>query len=183
MLRSLHDLEKYTIVEIFRALRLHIDSSGPGAACLVTALGKMPANRGPRGAGAAISPPQNLFGDSAARDDAIYVRLHVSPHSTIALAARVTRAGKELVGEQCELTLLEEAPAEQSPYERLLTDTMAGDGALFAAKAPSKPPGPWSIRYWSEHPPAIVDAPGTWGPPEADQFIAAGGRCRNPEFG
>jgi glucose-6-phosphate 1-dehydrogenase len=32
-----------------------------------------------------------------------------------------------------------------------------------------------------EHPPVIVYAPGTWGPPEADRFIAADGRWRNPE--
>lgn len=168
-------------VETFCALRLHIDSwrwagvpwylrSGkclPTTACEVLVRLK--------------APPQNLFGDSAAREDANYVRLHLSPHSTIALAARVKRAGKEFVGEQRELSLLEEEPGEQSPYERLLTDAMAGDGALFAREDAIE--AAWAVvdPVLVEHPPVIVYAPGTWGPPEADHFIAADGRWRNPK--
>jgi glucose-6-phosphate 1-dehydrogenase len=127
------------------------------------------------------APPQNLFGDSAARDDANYVRFHLSPHSTIALAARVKRAGKEFVGEQRELALLEEEPGEQSPYERLLTDAMAGNGALFTREDAIE--AAWAVvdPVLVEHPPVIVYAPGTWGPPEADRFIAADGRWHNPE--
>jgi glucose-6-phosphate 1-dehydrogenase len=43
----------------------------------------------------------------------------------------VKRAGKEFVGDQHELYLLDEQPGEDSPYERLLADAMAGDSALF----------------------------------------------------
>src|SRR5665647_451061 len=46
-------------------------------------------------------------------------------------AARVKRAGKEFVGDQRELYLLDEQPGKETPYERLLSDAMAGDGALF----------------------------------------------------
>ena len=38
-----------------------------------------------------------------------YLRFQLSPGSAIALAARVKRAGKEFVGEQHELHLIEEA--------------------------------------------------------------------------
>ncbi len=41
------------------------------------------------------------------------------------------RAGKEFVGDQRELFLLDEQSGDESPYERLLSDAMAGDGALF----------------------------------------------------
>ena len=77
-------------------------------------------------------PPQKLFADSApATGRANYLRFRLSPSSAIALAARVKRAGKEFVGDQRELYLVEEQPGEESPYERLLGDAMAGDGALF----------------------------------------------------
>ena len=76
--------------------------------------------------------PQRLFADSAqqsGRDN--YLRFRLSPSSAVALAARVKRAGKEFVGDQRELYLVEEEPGEETPYERLLGDAMAGDGALF----------------------------------------------------
>src|SRR5512140_1657154 len=77
-------------------------------------------------------PPQQLFDDSAqACSLGNYVRFRLSPSSAVAIAARVKRAGKEFVGDQRELYMSEERPGEESPYERLLGDAMAGDGALF----------------------------------------------------
>jgi len=77
-------------------------------------------------------PPQRLFADSAPTTGLTnYLRFQLSPSSAIALAVRVKRVGKEFVGDQQELYLLEEQPGAESPYERLLGDAMAGDGALF----------------------------------------------------
>jgi len=77
-------------------------------------------------------PPQRLFADSAPTTGrANYLRFRLSPSSAIALAARVKLPGKEFVGDQRELYLVEEQPGEETPYERLLGDAMAGDGALF----------------------------------------------------
>jgi len=72
--------------------------------------------------------------------------LPLSPGAAIAMAARVKLAGKDFVGDQRELYLSEEQPGEEPPYERLLSDAMAGDGALFAREDQSKPPGRWSSR-------------------------------------
>ena len=168
-------------VETFCAVRLHVDSwrwggvpwylrSGkklPVTACEVLVRFK--------------PPPQNLFADSAHSGEANYLRLHLSPHSAIALAARVKRAGREFVGEQKEFTLLEEEPGEQSPYERLLTDAMNGDGALFAREGAIE--AAWAVvePVLNDHGPAIIYPPGTWGPPEADRFIAADGGWHNPQ--
>ena len=168
-------------VETYCAVRLHIDSwrwdgvpwylrSGkllPATACEVLVRLK--------------PPPQNLFADSSVREDANYLRFHLSPRSTIALAARVKRAGKEFVGEQREFGLLEEEPGEQSPYERLLSDAMAGDGALFAREDAIE--AAWAVvePVLADHPPVIVYAPGSWGPPAANHFIAADGGWHNPE--
>ena len=80
-------------------------------------------------------PPQKLFADSAPDIEkgglANYLRFRLAPSSAVALAARVKSAGKEFVGHQRELYLVEEQPGAESPYERLLGDAMAGDGALF----------------------------------------------------
>ena len=168
-------------VETYCAMRLHIDSwrwngvpwylrSGkclPVTACEVVVRLK--------------PPPQNLFADSAEREYANYLRFHLSPHSTIALAARVKRPGKEFVGEQREFSLLEEEPGEQSPYERLLSDAMAGDGALFAREGAIE--AAWAVvePVLMDHPPVIVYAPGSWGPPAANHLIAADGGWHNPD--
>jgi glucose-6-phosphate 1-dehydrogenase len=77
-------------------------------------------------------PPQKLFADSAPRAGfPNYLRFRISPNSAIALAARVKRAGKAFIGDQRELCLVDEQPGEESTYERLLGDAMAGDRALF----------------------------------------------------
>ena len=174
------DVAKDSDVETFCALRLHIDSwrwdgvpwylrSGkflPISACEVVVRLK--------------PPPQNLFADSAEREYANYLRFRLSPHSAIALAARVKRAGKDFLGDQKELFLVEEEAGEQSPYERLLTDAMAGDGALFTREDAVE--AAWAVvqPILAAPPPVIVYAPGTWGPPAANHFIAPDGGWSNP---
>ena len=49
-----------------------------------------------------------------------YLRFRLSPVSAVEIAARVKRAGKEFVGDQRELCLVEEHFGRESPYERLL---------------------------------------------------------------
>ena len=120
-------------VETFCAMRLHIDSwrwsgvpwllrSGkclPATACEVLVRLK--------------PPPHQLFSDAATTSaGANYLRFRLSPHSTIALAARVKRAGRAFVGDQQELVLVEEQAGDRMPYERLLSDAMNGNDALFA---------------------------------------------------
>ena len=76
-------------------------------------------------------PPQRLFADSAPTDGrANYLRFQLSPSSAIALAARVKR-GKGVRRRPAKLYLVEEQPGEEPPYERLLADAIAGDGAFF----------------------------------------------------
>lgn len=91
------------------------------------------------------------------------------------------RTGKEFVGIQREFTLLEEEPGEQSSYERLLSDALDGDSALFARKEAIE--AAWAVvePVLIEHPPVIVYAPGTWGPPAANHFFAEDGGWHNPE--
>src|SRR5690606_24860608 len=61
-------------------------------------------------------PPQRLFADSMpAEGRANYMRLRLGPRPALALAARVKRPGKEFVGQQRELYLLESNTEETSP--------------------------------------------------------------------
>ena len=168
-------------VETFCALRLFIDSwrwqgvpwylrSGK---CLAGTVAEILVELKP--------PPQRLFDDSApanSRDN--YIRFRLSPRTAIALAARVKRAGKAFTGDQRELFLLNEQPDKDSPYERLLGDAMAGDGALFAREACIE--AAWAVvePVLAKHHRVVSYKVGSWGPREADVLIAADGSWHNP---
>ena len=126
-------------------------------------------------------PPQDLFADSAPSiGRANYVRFRLSPSSAVAIAARVKRPGKEYIGDQKELYMLEELAGEEPPYERLLRDAMNGDGALFSREDSLE--AAWAVvdPVLTNHHPARAYNPGTWGPQEADVLIAPDGYWHNP---
>jgi glucose-6-phosphate 1-dehydrogenase len=126
------DVAKDSDIETFCALRLFIDSWRWGGVPWYLRSGKYLAETAAEVLVELKPPPQELFADAApAAGRANYLRFRLSPSSAVALAARVKRAGKEFVGDQRELYLIEEQPGEELPYERLLGDAMAGDGALF----------------------------------------------------
>jgi glucose-6-phosphate 1-dehydrogenase len=172
---------KRSDVETFCALRLFIDSwrwegvpwylrSGK---CLTETAAEVLVELKP--------PPQRLFADSTpATGRTNYLRFRLSPNSAIALAARVKRAGKEFIGDQQELFLVEEQPGEEAPYERLLADAMAGDGALFTREDAVE--AAWAVvdPVLKTHRRARTYKRGSWGPKEADALIAADGCWHNP---
>lgn len=126
-------------------------------------------------------PPQKLFEDAEqAGERSNYLRFRLSPDASVGLAARVKRAGEEFVGEQRELYLLEQQPGEEAPYERLLGDAMAGDGALFTREDAVE--AAWAVvdPILKKHPKVRPYKRGTWGPKEADKMIAADGGWHNP---
>ena len=126
-------------------------------------------------------PPQKLFDDSSpCNGRANYLRFRLSPNSAVALAARVKRSGKEYVGDQHELYLLDEQPGVEYPYERLLADAMAGDSALFTREDAVE-------AAWAVLDPVINSQcrlhfyqPGSWGPAQADELIGENGCWHNP---
>ena len=136
---------------------------------MVPALRQIPGRNGNRGPGGAEAAPAEAFRRLGADDrPANYLRFRLSPSSAIALAARVKRAGKEFVGDQRELYLFEEQPGEESPYERLLGDAMAGDGALFTREVAVE--AAWAVvePVLETHHPSRPYNRGSWGPKEAD---------------
>jgi glucose-6-phosphate 1-dehydrogenase len=174
-------IAKRSDVETFCALRLFIDSWRWEGVPWYVRSGKCLALTATEVIVQLKPPPQRLFADSApSLGLANYLRFHLSPRSAIALAVRVKRAGKEFVGDQRELYLFDEQPGQETPYERLLGDAMAGDGALFTREDAVE-------AAWAVVEPVLKDPPrvrtyrrGGWGPPEADTLTAAHGGWHNP---
>jgi glucose-6-phosphate 1-dehydrogenase len=126
-------------------------------------------------------PPVRLFSDSApAVSPANYLRFRLSPNAAVALAARVKRPGKEFAGDQRELYMVEELLGAEAPYERLLSDAMIGDGALFTREAAVEAAWAAVDAVLTSHPRALPYRRGTWGPKQADALIAPHGRWHNP---
>ncbi len=164
-------------VETFCALRLQIDSwrwagvpwylrSGK---CLPETVTEILVELKP--------PPQQLFEDSwPAGSPANYLRFQLAPDAAIALAARVKRAGEQFLGDQRELLLLDTQPNKEAPYERLLGDAMAGNGALFTREDTVE--AAWAVvdPVLTIHHRSHPYKPGTWGPKQADKLIAPDGR-------
>jgi glucose-6-phosphate 1-dehydrogenase len=168
-------------VETYCALRLFIDSWRWGGVPWYLRSGKCLPESAVEILVELKPPPQKLFDDAApAGGRANYVRFRLSPNSAVALAARVKRAGKQFIGDQRELYLVEEEPGEKAPYERLLGDALAGDGALFTREDAVE--AAWVVvePVLETHPPAHSYPQGSWGPEQADALIAADGGWHNP---
>ncbi|MGA8234407.1 MAG: hypothetical protein WB795_23225 [Candidatus Acidiferrales bacterium] len=175
------DVAKNSDVETFCALRLVIDSWRWAGVPWYLRSGKYLAENATEILVELKPPPQRLFADSApANGLGNYLRFELSPTSAIALSARVKRAGKEFVGEQRELYLVEEQPGEESPYERLLGDAMDGDGALFTREDAVE--SAWAVvdPVLKKHHRSRPYQRHTWGPKEADALIASNGCWHNP---
>jgi glucose-6-phosphate 1-dehydrogenase len=175
---------KRSDVETFCALRLFIDSWRWEGVPWYLRSGKCLAATATEVIVQLKPPPQRLFADSAPPMGlANYLRFRLSPRSAVALAARVKRAGKEFVGDQRELYLSDEQPGEEAPYERLLGDAMAGDGALFTREDAVE--AAWAVvdPVLRSPPPVRAYRRGSWGPIEADALTAAQGGWHNPAPG
>jgi glucose-6-phosphate 1-dehydrogenase len=168
-------------VETFCALRLFIDSWRWEGVPWYLRSGKCLAETATEVLVELQPPPQPLFDDSTPPDGpANYLRFRLAPNPEIALAARVKRAGEDFVGDQRELSLLNGQPNEEQPYERLLSDAMAGDGALFSSEDTVE--AAWAVvdPILENHDRAHPYPTGSWGPAQADTLIAPQRHWHNP---
>ena len=88
--------------------------------------------------------------------------------------------GHVFIGEQRELILLNARADEQSPYDRLLGDALAGNGALFTREDCLEAAWAAIDHVLTEHHPSEPYESGSWGPTAADALIAADGGWHNP---
>jgi glucose-6-phosphate 1-dehydrogenase len=181
--RKEKDVAKNSDVETYCAVRLFIDSWRWAGVPFYLRSGKCLAETATEIIVELKPPPQRLFEDSAPTTGrANYVRFRGSPTAAIAIAARVKLPGKEYVGEQRELYLCEELAGQEAPYERLLSDAMAGDGALFTREDAVE--AAWAVvdPVLKKHHRAIKYKRGTWGPKQADALLGPGEKWHNPGF-
>ena len=179
--RDEEGVAKDSDVETFCALRLWIDSWRWAGVPWYLRSGKRLAVSAAEVLVELKPPPQPLFDDAvAAGSQANYLRFGLSPSPVIALAARVKRPGEQFSGDQRELSLLDAQPNEEQPYERLLGDALAGDGALFTGA--DAVDAAWAVvdPVLDHHHVALPYAPGSWGPADADALIAPHGRWHDP---
>ncbi|MGD0443564.1 MAG: glucose-6-phosphate dehydrogenase [Edaphobacter sp.] len=178
------DVAKNSDVETFCALRLFIDAWRWEGVPWYLRSGKYLAATATEVLVELKPSPQSLFADSQpTTDKANYLRFRISPDSAIALAARVKVAGKDFIGSQRELYVSEEQSGQETPYERLLGDAMAGDGALFTREDAVE--AAWAVvdPVLKNHHRVRPYKRRSWGPKGADAILAAGGSWHNPRPG
>lgn len=173
---------KRSDVETYCAMRLFIDSWRWEGVPWFLRSGKYLPNTASEVMVELKAPPQRLFADSVPADgQENYFRFRLSPSSAIAVAARVKRAGHDFIGDQRELFLTEHEAGEALPYERLLSDAMVGNGALFTREDSVE--AAWTVvdPVLKSHPKARPYKRGTWGPKAADALVAEYGGWHNPD--
>ena len=155
-------------VETFAAARLHIDSPRWNGVPFFIRAGKcLPATM--TEVLVMLKPPPL---SKMCPGQANYVRFRLSPDVTIAIGARVKRAGAQLIGDPTELKVVHHPNGdEMDAYERLLNDAMAGDGTLFAGQEGVE--AAWAVvqPILGLVTPVPDYEPGTWGPSEAGKFV------------
>jgi glucose-6-phosphate 1-dehydrogenase len=167
-------------VETFAAVRLHIDTwRWAGVPFYIRAGKRMPVSATEVWA-ELKRPPQAVF-DTISQSQADYFRFRLSPNVTISLGARAKMPGEAMLGEPVELVVRQSSADEMTPYERLLGDAIRGDPTLFVREDGVE-------AAWCVVDPILGNTTliheyesNTWGPAEADHFIAGDGGWRNPQ--
>ena len=111
-----------------------------------------------------------------------YVRFRISPETTIAMAVSVSRHTGTGPREEVELVACRHPrPEEMEPYERVLTDAMAGDATLFARQDYVEEA--WRIvdPVLKAPTPVCVYEPHTWGPQEDCRHLIPPGGWDTPQ--
>jgi glucose-6-phosphate 1-dehydrogenase len=121
--------------------------------------------------------------DTLAGDTSNYFRFRLGPGDvSLSLSAQIKRPGEELVPMPAKLTAVETQTADEvDAYERLLGDSMHGDGMLFVREDAVE-------AAWATVEPILDSAsvlhsyePGSWGPQQADRLTTDVGGWHTPE--
>jgi glucose-6-phosphate 1-dehydrogenase len=128
-------------------------------------------------------PPQRVFSGFAFSEGAPnHFRFRLGPEVEIALGAQI-RANGDVppgVGDTVELFACRDRRGEIDPYDRLLSDAMAGDSLLFARQ--DEVENAWRIvdPVLKSAPALEFYEPGTWGPASAEALAAPHGGWHAP---
>ena len=110
-----------------------------------------------------------------------HVRFRIAPEMSIAIGATIMDDKDESIGQQVELLASHRPDSEGTgAYERVLSDAMLGDNALFAREDYVEEA--WRIVDPVLKEPARVLGyePGSWGPPQVGDLVSPPGGWLNP---
>ena len=113
-----------------------------------------------------------------------YFRFRILPRQTIAFGVTAMDEADQMIGQRTELVASRQPGAdEKAAYERVLSDALAGDAALFARMDYVEEA--WRIvdPVRTMNAPVREYEPGTWGPAERAEDIAPPGGWANPVTG
>jgi glucose-6-phosphate 1-dehydrogenase len=124
-------------------------------------------------------PPLSIF-DPITPPQSNYFRFRLSPDVVIAEGMRVKRAGEEMEGEPVELVARHRPGPSKSPYERLLSDALRGDNALFTSDESVE--AAWAVVDTILSHPGQVETykDGSWGPKSAEAVVTDDEGWHNP---
>ena len=166
-------------VETFVALALHIDTwRWAGVPFYIRAGKHLPLTT--TEVVVDMKPPPLAIFDPITPAQSNYFRFRLSPDVVIAEGMRVKRAGEEMEGEPVELVARHRPGPSKSPYERLLSDALRGDNALFTSDESVE--AAWAVVDQILSHPGQVETykDGSWGPNSADAVVTDAEGWHNP---
>jgi len=170
-------------VETFAAMELHVDSWRWADVPFYLRAGKCLPGTATEVLVSLRHPPQKVFsGVALEAGPPNHFRFRLGPEVEIALGARVNNPGVPGASENVELFVTKDRRELQEPYDRLLDEAMDGDPILFARE--DEVEAAWKIvEPILERPSRLHEyEPGSWGPAQADELLAARGGWHVPRI-
>ena len=157
--------------ETFAAVRLEVDSWRWAGVPWIIRAGKGLARTVTEAVVEFARPPRPLFADMSCRPHPNRLAFRTKPGDRISLSMQTKKPGQAMVSRPIELHLDQDGIRGRGPYERLISDALRGDPALFARQDGVMEA--WRIfePVLAEHAPASRYDRGTWGPAEADRLL------------
>ena len=125
------------------------------------------------------APPARVFGDLGP-EQPNHLRLRVGPDVAIALGAHSKKPGPVMTGDNIELFVAQQKGDDMDAYEVLISAALIGDSSHFARQ--DEVEAAWAIvdPLLEVHTAPYEYAPGSWGPPQADQLVKGPCSWHNP---
>jgi glucose-6-phosphate 1-dehydrogenase len=125
------------------------------------------------------APPARVFGELGP-EQPNHVRLRLGPEVAIALGAHAKKPGPVMTGQDVELYVAQQQGDDMGPYEVLISAALIGDTTHFAREDEVE-------AAWAVVDPLLTAggapyeyAPGSWGPPQAEQLLEGPCGWHNP---
>jgi glucose-6-phosphate 1-dehydrogenase len=166
--------------ETFAALKLEIDNWRWSGVPFFIRTGKELAERVTEVRVVFKRPPHLSFAPASSPEpNELVLRIDPNPGADLVVQAK-TPGAQSTRTVDLSLIFSEELGELPEPYERLLGDALRGDASLFTREDSVEET--WRIvQPLLDRPPAIdTYAPGSWGPPAAEQLLAGYPRWRRP---